>query len=129
VEKKNKDYLIPEFEKRLKKAEELKKQIDNPELVRFLSTQRELETKYNKIMGRKTLLYLAAKKAIEAGFKLIHRTDRDEIGYLASYSDSGHPQICYADKSGFTSPITTFAGCPFAELSPKKFMLKLIKSD
>ena len=125
----NKDYLIPEFEKKLKKAEELKSKIDNPEPDRLLSTHCKLEEEYNLIFTEKVLLYKTAREAIEMGFKLIRRPDRNEIGYLDSYSDAGHPKICYAGTSRFTIPIATSRHATYVELTPKNFMLKLIAGD
>lgn len=52
----NNDYLIPEFEERLKKAEELKEKIDNPEPERLLSVHRQLEKEYHQLMDDKICL-------------------------------------------------------------------------
>ncbi|MDO8443678.1 MAG: hypothetical protein Q7S78_01685 [Candidatus Azambacteria bacterium] len=125
----NKDYLIPEFEEKLKKAEELRKKIDNPEPGRLLSTHRKLEEEYNLIFTEKVRLYGAAKKIIEKGFKLFVITISNRLCYVHSYSAAWHPEVCYVDGGRFTIPIATSRHAPFVELSPEEFMARLVAGN
>ena len=130
-----KDYRIPEYEERLKKAADLKKKIDNPEPERLLKTHREMEKEYRELMDDRTYLYRAAKAIAEnarsdtkrGGFILVCRSGKNEIGYVQNYSMAGYPEICYADEGRFTLPIAS--GGHFDELSPKEFLEKIAKGD
>lgn len=123
------DYLVPEFEEKLKKAEELKSKIDNPEPDRLLSTHCKLQEEYEQIMNDKIYLYKITKKVIKEGFKLFTITNSNRLCYVNSYSEAGHPEVCYVDEGRFTIPIATSRSAPFVELSPKEFMTKLIAGD
>lgn len=124
------DYLILEFEMKLGEAQKLKEKIDNPEPDRLLAIHRQMEKEYQQLMtDGKTMLYLAAKEIIEKRFNLFHLTDKNEVCYLQGWSHAGHPVFCYADESGFSGPITTFAGRPKILLSSKEFMEKLMRGD
>ncbi len=124
-----KDYLIPELEERLKRSEELKIKIKNPEPDRLLSVHRDLEKKLEELMDDRTTLYKGAKELFVSKLKLVHRTDKNEIGVIWSWSQAGHPEIRYADEGRFTIPIATSRNVPFVELNPKEFMEKIAKGD
>lgn len=123
------DYLIPEFEGRLKEAEELKEEIDNPEPDRLLAVHRQMERGYQQLMDGKTMLYLAAKEIIEKELECYHLTDKNEVCYLRGWSPAGHPVFCYAEESGFSGPMTTSMSRPMVMLLPKEFMKKLMSGD
>ena len=125
----NKDYLVPEFEEKLRKARELREKIDNPESNRLLSTHREFEKEYNQILSEKVLLYKAAKEMIEKGFKLFVITNSNQLCCIGSYSEAGHPEVCYVDGGRFTIPIPTSRCAPFVELRPREFMLRITTGD
>lgn len=123
---KKENRLILKYEKRLKKAGELKKKIDNPEAGRLLSEHRRLEEEYEKLMDDRTRLYQQAKMVVH-NFKLVWRPDKNEIGFIQNYTPVGYPQVCYADEGRFTSSIAS--GGRFEELTPERFMEKIVKGD
>lgn len=123
------DYLIPEFEERLREAEYLKEEIDNPDPDRLLAVHRQLERQYQQLMDGKIMLYFAAKEIIKKELECYHLTDKNEVCYLRSWSPAGHPVFCYAEEFGFSGPITTSMSRPMVMLSPKEFMKKLMSGD
>jgi len=126
----NDDYLIPEFESRLKEAAGLKEKINNSEPERLLSVHHQLEKEFQQLMDKKTRLYLKAKEAIEKGkFQLVFLPDRNLLGYVHGFTQAGHPDIRYADGSDFTAPIATFKGQRFIKLTLREFMSRLMSGD
>lgn len=123
---KKKNCLISKYDERLKKAEELKEKIDNPEAGRLLSEHRQLEEEYEKLMDDKARLYQQAKM-VAHNFKLVCRVSKNEIGFVQSHSLAGYPEVSYADKGRFTLPIASFHR--FVDLSPEEFINKIVNGD
>lgn len=125
--KATRNYLDEKLEKRLKRALKLEIKIEHPEPECLLSEQRRLEEEYENLMDDKTRLYLAAKKVLAFGFKLVCRPDNNEIGYVQNYSQAGYPEVSYADEDHFTLPIAS--GGKFIELTAEEFMRKITTGD
>lgn len=117
-----------DFEQKLKKAKELKEKLDNfgPDMLH--SEYLELEKEYKLILNE-SWLYRSAKEAVKFGFQFVAREDDKTIGYIKGWSQAGHPEVCYAERSCFSLPVTTYRGVPFVELNPEEFMRKIVEGD
>jgi len=127
---------IPEFEEKLKKIEELKEKIKNPEPGRLLTEHRNLEKQLKNLSDAKVSLYEEIKGIIKSGCQLLQRKDNKWVCYFkGNHSEAGHPKIYYFRYDEFlfnvhsTSPITTSRDVEFKEFTPKEFMDKLMSGE
>ena len=127
---KKKDYLIEEYEERLKKIDDLWEIINNPEPDRLLSRQRELEKELKKLKDKKTQNYKDIKNIIQKrGVQLliVHLPQSGpKVAYFTGeWSQAGHPKLYYGVDTCF--PITTSRGVSIEDITPKEFMGKLME--